>query len=102
MAMELGEYTPLLLAIGIGAGVGVLAGGWLMTALSKFLLVIVKLGLIALVVAAGWWLWTAHQNGLPIGSAQPRYQHPAIGNDRRWEPSPPTSSDLRNDRWWEE
>ncbi len=104
LPIALDDRSTLLVAIGLGAVVGVLFGGWVMTALHKLLMGLVKLALLGVVVLIGIFLWSEYQGSRPseYSPSIPPYG-PSAAAPRLIEPaSHETVPAKRSGRWWEE
>lgn len=100
---SLGDGQIFLLAIGLGAIVGVMLGGWIMAALHKLMMVLVKLALLGAVLVICLMLYSGYQG------SQPAHHHPVLNapsvtrlpphakKQLQQAPPPPTSTG----RWWE-
>ena len=93
-----------LLAMGLGAIVGTMFGGWVMTALHKLLMTLVKMSLLGAVVVIGVLLWNGYQQ-----SRQPQYASSAALYHAPPTAMPTYNSSYRtpivtptSDRWWEQ
>lgn len=91
------DGRTLILAIGVGAMVGVMLGGWIMTALHKLMLGAVKVALIAAVVVGGVWLWSGYQATSRATGPTPYRSSTGIQSSHEEPPPVPMG-----DRWWEE
>jgi len=97
------DSRAFLLAIGLGAIVGVMFGGWIMTALHRLMMALVKLTLFGAVMVIGIFLWNGYQASRPpqyapsmqtyqalpraLPTRYPTYQEPAVApsSERWWE-----------------
>jgi len=102
--VSLDDQSTLLLAAGLGAIVGVLFGGWIMTALHKLMMGLVKLALLGFVVVVGIFLWNGFQKPRPVNyplHTQPYQMLPTTQPIRNPTYHQPPAIQTP-DRWWEQ
>ncbi len=102
--ISLNDHGTLLLAIGVGAVVGVLFGGWVMTTLHKLLMALVKLVLLGGAVLIGVFLWREYQGSHPseYSPSKSAYSPPAAPPqliESTYHDPPP--SQPPGSRWWD-
>lgn len=88
--------------MGLGAIVGVIFSGWIMSMIQKLMIVLVKTALLGAVVVLGILLWNNSQTNRPEQPQAPPYQ--SLGGVRAADYQPEGSSSTADDqrRWWEE
>lgn len=97
------DGRALLLAIGLGAIVGMMFGGWVMTALYKVLMAVVKMSLFGGLIVLGVLLWNgryATPRQQPLPTATTNYAQTDLQASSPISPhfSPVPSTG----RWWEQ
>jgi predicted lipid-binding transport protein (Tim44 family) len=93
-----------LLAIGLGAIVGVIIGGWVMTALQRLVMALLQVALLGAVAAIAFALWN-HYRGFPPPDFSSLAPSSGSASDRPLSPSPshPQAAPKPvSGRWWEE
>jgi predicted lipid-binding transport protein (Tim44 family) len=103
------HFTPddgrvFLLAIGLGAIVGVIFGGWVMTALQRLVMALLQVALLGVVAAIAFALWN-HYRGSPPPVFSAITPSSRSASDRPLSPPPSYSQAAPkpiSGRWWEE
>lgn len=102
--MILDDQSKLLVAVGLGAVLGVLLGGWIITFLHRLLMGVVKVVVLAAVLVAGVFLWSAcRSTERPPSSFEAADQGYPASVFKSFVPDPPVERrPAHSDRWWEQ
>lgn len=103
LSLPAGDGARLLAALAIGGVLGVIVGGWVISALHKLMMGLVKVGLIVAVFALGFLLWKGfYSSQQPAPSAGvPTYSASAPSGTPAYDAYPPIDPAGSSGRWWE-